>query len=337
MTADAVRVTAAHAEAGDPDLRRADRAASRWIGRCRPARRRASARRDAPSACRDRSRRSASTGRARRLRSPRRRAARTTRNSWGEIPLPSITTTTPGHGGGDAGTAVKNGTAMSTMSRARYRTRPADSVLVVQLQACRRRGNATDLGAVVDTISGRVPRAIPVWSWAFPDDDARPRSSAAGGRVSRGECAAAGLHVDGRRRRDRRRCGSAEQPELTDEVGGERAPTCSKSCWATRSRIVLDGLAPSSRRAPARRAALLPELRRDARRPPRARASASSCSQNLELIDAEHLPGLSRVEQPGRTWRATAASASSRVPSSRCPTTARPLRHHVLRCEARSR
>ena len=33
------------------------------------------------------------------------------------MPFPSITTTMPGHGGGDAGTAVKNGTAISGIAR----------------------------------------------------------------------------------------------------------------------------------------------------------------------------------------------------------------------------
>jgi GNAT superfamily N-acetyltransferase len=86
------------------------------------------------------------------------------------MPLPSMTTMMPGHGGGVAGTDVKNGTAISTMYRARY---PDCGDSVPRMTVSARLAGADDLDAVVDTIAVAFHHD-PVWSWAFPDAGLRP-------------------------------------------------------------------------------------------------------------------------------------------------------------------
>ena len=137
-------------------------------------------------------------------------------------------------------------------------------------------------------ISTRSPRRSrvafhndPVWSWAFPDDDAAARAVPSLVAAVRRERAAARLHVDGARH------GATTAiavwtppgvPELTHEAEA-RIPALLDELLGDAGAVRARGSAPVRGRAPARRAALLPRLRRDPRRPPRARASASSCSR----------------------------------------------------------
>ena len=264
------------------DLRRADRAQpADGLRRCRRGRRRAAARPSAPSSCRGRCRRSASRGRARRSRSPRARAVRTRAAVAARCRCPPSRRRCRATAAGVAGTAVKNGTAMSGMSVQANPGRSVPGRLPVvrgmPLHRARRRP------PTISTRSSRRSRVAfhndPVWSWAFPDARHARRAVPPVVAAVRGERAAARLHVDDAERPRRSRCGRRPAcpssptrprraiPPLLDELLGERARGRARRA------------APVRGRAPARRAALLPRLRRDARRPPRARASASSCSR----------------------------------------------------------
>jgi GNAT superfamily N-acetyltransferase len=82
-----------------------------------------------------------------------------------------MTTTTPGHGGGVAGTDVKNGTAISGISAHDIPARNLGIVRPVRLTP--RVAGPDDLDAVINTITLAFHND-PVWSWAFPDPAARP-------------------------------------------------------------------------------------------------------------------------------------------------------------------
>jgi GNAT superfamily N-acetyltransferase len=149
-----------------------------------------------------------------------------------------MTTTTPGHGGGVAGTAVKNGTAISGISAHDI---PEPKIGIVRrVNLTPRVAGADDLDAVIDTITVAFQND-PVWSWAFPDDAARPAQfrrwwpilveGALGQGFTWLTPAAESISVWVR----------PGMPELTDEAEARVLPTL-EELLGDRSRIVLEGL-----------------------------------------------------------------------------------------------
>jgi ribosomal protein S18 acetylase RimI-like enzyme len=205
-----------------------------------------------------------------------------------------MTTTTPGHGGGAAGTDMKNGTAISGISAHDIPELRIGIVRPVSLTP--RVAGPGDLEGVVETIALAFHND-PVWSWAFPDEKARPAQFRRWWPLFVEGALAQGFTwlTDG-----------AEtisvwirpnQPELTDEAEARVLPTLEELLGA-RSRIVLEGL-----------------LRFEAAHPhdePHYYLSFVAThddhrgqgigeqllAQNLELIDAEHFPAYLESSNP---------------------------------------
>ena len=153
------------------------------------------------------------------------------------MPLPSITTTRPGHGGGVAGTAVKKGTVISGIS-AHAIPRPLpiflESWLVVLCVWPVRRDPVDSTPSSTRSVSPST--TIPSGAGRFPTRSAGPNSSAGGGRCSwRARCrkASRGLPTAPRRSRCGRRPAGPSSPTrpkripraARDELLGARSRT----------------------------------------------------------------------------------------------------------------